>query len=166
MAVLRCTQKLLKALGIAPCDETTGLGWHANLLRFDHYRCVIFTHDATLFSFLTYPLGRLDDEHVSELFGQGLFKALLRSGLSQEQIECMLDTARDIQVARTNNRRVLGTMNDMASMLEWVIRQAGGVTNADPAELQRLLNETPYKAIGYDEPLQRLRRSLKPSGID
>ena len=29
---------------------TTGESWHANLLRFDRRKCVLFTHDASLYS--------------------------------------------------------------------------------------------------------------------
>ena len=141
---------------------TIGLepGWHANLLLIQDYRCVLFTHDQTLFSFIVCRPGRLDAEHLPELFGQGLFKAMLRSGFSQRQVEHMLDAARDLRFARTNNRRVLGTMSDMAHTLGWTISDSGGLASTDPAELHRLLNETPYKAIGYDHAVERLRQAL------
>ena len=136
-------------------------GWHANLLALQDYRCVLFTHDETLFSFFACRPDRLTAEHFPELFGQGLFKAMLRSGFSQGQVEHMLDTARDLRFARTNNRRVLGTMNDMAGMVQWTIADSGGLASTDPAGLHRLLNETPYKAIGYDLAVERLRHLLE-----
>jgi hypothetical protein len=161
MTVLRCTQKLLAELRTKPDPEVADdPGWHANLLPIKRYRCVLFTHDETLFSFFVCRPERLDAEHFPELFGQGLFKALLRSGFSQGQVEYMLDTTREIRFAKTNNRRVLGTMNDMACTLEWTITDRGGLAAADPEDLQRLLNETPYKAIGYDHPLKRMQELL------
>jgi hypothetical protein len=135
-------------------------GWHANLLPIQDYRCVLFTHDQTLFSFFVCRPEQLAAEHFPELFGQGLFKAMLRSGFSQGQVEQMLDTARDLRFARTNNRHVPGTMNDMAHMIQWAIADSGGLASTDPAELHRLLNETPYKAIGYDHAVERLRHLL------
>jgi hypothetical protein len=135
-------------------------GWHGNLLLIQDYRCVLFTHNETLFSFFVCRPGRLDAEDLPELFGQGLFKAMLRSGFSQGQVEHMLDTTRDLRFARTNDRRVLGTMSDMAHMLEWTIADNGGLAYTDPADLHCLLNETPYKAIGYDHAVERLRQAL------
>jgi hypothetical protein len=90
---------------------------------------------------------------------------MLRSGFSQGQVEYMLDSTREIRFAKTNNRRVLGTMNDMAYMVEWTITDRGGLAAADPEDLQRLLNETPYKAIGYDHPLKRMQELLTTSDI-
>ncbi|MEA3277244.1 MAG: hypothetical protein U9Q81_18550 [Pseudomonadota bacterium] len=162
MTVLRCTQKLLAELRVKSGQDTdaTETGWHANLLRIDRYRCVLFTHDQTLFSFFVCRPTRLDFEHFPAVFGQGLFKALLRAGFSQGQVEYMLEATREIRFAKTNNRRVLGSMNNMAEMLEWTISSRGGLAAADPADLQRLLNETPFKAIGYEHPLKRMQDLL------
>jgi len=140
MTVLRCTKKLLTELHVKPGEDT----------------------DETLCSFLVCRPDRLDPEHFPELFGQGLFKALLRSGFSQDQVECMLDTTREVRYAKTNNRRVIGSMNDMAFMLECTITDRGGLAGVDPADIHRLLNETPFKAIGYDRPLKRMRGFLAP----
>lgn len=159
MTVLRCTQKLLAELRIkrGQVAETDETGWHANLLRIERRKCVLFTHDETLFSFLLCGLTRPDFEHFHHVFGQGLFKAMLGSGFDTDQIEPMLETTLEIRFAKTNNRRVLGSMNDMAQMLEWTISSRGGLAATDPADLQRLLNETPFKAIGYDQPIRRMR---------
>lgn len=55
--ILHCTQKLLKELGNPPLQTpdvlTTGLGnWYANLLVIDRRKCVLFTNEKTLYSFL------------------------------------------------------------------------------------------------------------------
>jgi len=163
MTVLRCTQKLLAELRLKPNagvgdDET---GWHANLLLVERRKCALFTHDQTLFSFLLCGLTRPDFAYFPEVFGQGLFKALLLSGFDQQQIERMLDTTREIRYTKTSSRSVLGSMNDMKQILEWVIRSRGGLAVVDPAELLNLLNSIPFKAIGYDKPLERMRDFLR-----
>jgi len=163
MTVLRCTQKLLAEIRIKP-DPAVGpeeSGWHANLLCTDRRKCVIFTHDDTLFSFVQCGLTRPDFDHLADVFGQGLFKSLLRSGFDQGGVEHMLDTIREIRFATTNNRGILGSMNEMAQMLDWTIHSQGGVASADLADLERVLNETPFKAIGYDLPVERLRKLLR-----
>lgn len=162
MTIIRCTRRLLAELRANPAPEVgnSGSDWHANLLRIASYRCVLFTHDATLFSFFVCRPRQPDFEQLPELFGQGLFKALLRSGFSQGQVGRMLDTSREIRYAKTNNRRVLGTMNNMQQMLARTISSRGGLAAADPDDLRRLLIEKPFKAIGYDPPLKRMRELL------
>ncbi len=57
MQILHCTQKLLTELGTPlladiPADPE-GLGnWYANLIRIDRRKCLLFTNDKTLYSFL------------------------------------------------------------------------------------------------------------------
>jgi len=94
------------------------------------------------------------------VFGQGLFKALLLSGFHQQQIEHMLETTREIRYAKTSNRSVLGSMNDMKQILDSVIRSRGGLAVVDPTELLNLLNGIPFKAISYDKPLERMQDFL------
>lgn len=57
MTLLHCTQKLLKELGTPPLVDTPavteGLGnWYANLIRIDRKKCILFTNEKTLLSFL------------------------------------------------------------------------------------------------------------------
>ena len=166
MTIVRCTRKLLTELQVRP-DPAVGpdeVGWHANLLPIECFRCVLFTHDETLFSFFVCGPERPNLEFFPEVFGQGLFKALLRSGFSQGQVELMLDHALEIRFAKTADRRVLGSMSNMKRMLEQTIAPVGGLAATDPADLQRLFNETHFKAIGYDQPLTRMRCLLDAAG--
>lgn len=151
MAILRCTQKLLTELKTKPSDGTISsdeLGrWHANLLRIDQRRCILFTHDATLFSLLAPGLKKAQFEYFREAFGQNLFKNLLRENFPQNQIEIVLDEHREIIIAKTNNRSVLGSMNDPAFQLKYRIAEMGGLVNVDLVELNHNLNRIPMSAI-------------------
>lgn len=59
MRILYCTQKLLKELNVLPLSDpgevssSEGLGnWYANLLRIERRKCLLFTNEKTLYSFL------------------------------------------------------------------------------------------------------------------
>ena len=125
MAILRCTKKLLTELKTKPSEgaiSSNELGrWHANLLRVDRRKCVLFTNDATLYSFLVPGIKKPQFENFTEVFGQNLFKNLLWENLPQKQIEIVLDEHREIIIAKTNNRSVLGSMNDLAFQLKYRI---------------------------------------------
>jgi len=59
MRIIHCTRKLLKELDVSLIETdkillpTEGLGnWYANLLRIDRRKCLLFTNEKSLYSFL------------------------------------------------------------------------------------------------------------------
>ena len=151
MQVLRCTLKLLNELGVAPeeVDGSAGaLGqWHANLLRFARRKCVLFTNDLTLYSVFVPGLRKPEFQRIVDVFGQAVFRSLRLDGLSQNQIEAVLDEIGEIHIAKTNNRSVLGSMNDLAYQLEWMISSYGGVEMSSIDDINHQLNRIPMSAI-------------------
>ena len=161
MAILRCTKKLLTELKRKPVEITTppdAIGdWHANLIRVDRRKCVLFTHDRTLFSLFVPGLTKPDFVRIEDIFGQRLFKSLLSEGFSQAQIELFLDDLRDIQFAKTNNRSILGSMTDLAFQINFSIDHYGGLARADITELNHELNRIPMSAIEQIHAIEELR---------
>ncbi len=119
--------------------------WHANLLRVDRRKCILFTHDATLYSFLVPGLKKPQFENLIEVFGQNLFKNLIFENFPQNQIESVLYEHREIIIAKTNNRSVLGSMTDLSFQLKYRIAAMGGLVNIDLAELNQGVNYHPLK---------------------
>jgi len=163
MQLIRCTQKLQKKLPVVANDDVDlppASCWHANLIRIDHYDCLLITHDTTLFSLFVPDVTRQDFQHFTPLFGQALFKAMRHFNFSQTQIEYMLDNSREIQLAKSNSRSVLGSMNDMKQMIDHTAFLHGGITGMDLDEIFQVLNHTPFKAIGYNYSEEKLREML------
>ena len=129
-------------------------------LRFDRRKCALFTHDATLYSVFVPGLKKPEFEQLDEVFGQRLFKALVWDEFPQTLIERMLDACRAIRFTRSNNRSVLGSMNDIRFQIEVHTQHDGGLENVDLAELHHRLNRTPFGAIGYGYPVERLQEYL------
>ena len=120
MAVLRCTRKLLNELAIAPSTvaDTEGdlAGWHANLLCIERRKCVLFTNDLTLYSIFVPALRKPQFQDIAGVFGQAVFRSLRLAEFTQVQIETVLDTIHGdagFRIAKTSNRRVLGSMMDL-----------------------------------------------------
>lgn len=159
--LIRCTQKLLAEIPGRLVDlSAAGEGWHANLLRIERRKCVLFTHDATLYSVFVPGLKKPDFEHLDQVFGQRLFKALLWEEFPQEQIETMLDACRTIRFARSDNRRVLGAMNELRFHIEADVEDAGGLDRVDLLDLHYRLNRILWSAVGYRYPVEALRECL------
>ena len=164
MAILRCTKKLLNELKIKLSKEIDYHGelgsWHANLFRIDRRKCALFTHDTTLYSFLVPGLKKPHFQNFREIFGQNLFKNLRLENFSQNQIETILNERLQISISKTNNRSVLGSMNDLAYQLRYEISSVGGLANADLAELNHYLNRVPMSSIEETYSIDALRKLL------
>lgn len=103
---------------------------------------------------------KLEFERLGEVFGERLFKALLWDEFSQDWIERMLDACRTIRFARSNNRSVLGSMNDLRFQIEVYVAHDGGLVNTDLAKLHHKLNRIPMGAIGHRYAVEGLREWL------
>ncbi len=119
-----------------------------------------FTNDATLYSFLVPGMKKAEFMNFKEVFSQQLFKRLISEGLPQNNIEIVLEDCHEIEIAKTNNRSVLGSMNDLAFQLKVRIESAGGLRNIDLTELNRELNRIPMSAIEEFYSIEELRKLL------
>ena len=154
MVTLRCTLKLLKELGVAPSKaaDTRGdlISWHANLLRIDRRKCVLFTNDMTLYSVFVPGLRKPQFQGIADVFGQAVFRSLRLAEFTQVQIETILDALHGdvgLQITKTSNRSVLGSMNDLAFQLEWMISSGGGLERCPIDDINERLNRVPMNAI-------------------
>lgn len=89
--IIHSTQKLLKELRIQPAEPEAGeepFSWHANLLRIERRKCVLFTHDTTLFSVLVPGLKRADFDRMDTVFSEELLRVMIWLGY-RYPVECM-----------------------------------------------------------------------------
>jgi hypothetical protein len=160
MQIIHCTRKLLHELGALgskmPAEHPAGvLGpWHANLIRIERRKCILFTNDRTLYSFLVPGVKKKDDIH--ELFLLHLNAGLAAEGLKQGEILKALAEYGEIAIAPTSNRSVLGSMNDLAGEVKFLISRAGGLEKADMLRVNMMLNRVPMGALKYDFAIERV----------
>ena len=120
MITLRCTQKLLRRLDArpsadAPASDSRLGDWYANLLYLRGEQLILCVSERTLLPVL---VTARDGARFPERLREGLAEVLSALGVSKTTIDEELAAMRDYRIAKTNNRRVLGTMNDFAWMLE------------------------------------------------
>ena len=169
MAIIRCTTKLLKELG---ANQLTGPGqsaglwdWHANLLRIERKKWALFTNDQTLYSFFVRFVKRPLPPDFVKMFRLGLFKSLMADRFAESLVEYALKVHRNVVIAKTNSRSVLGSMNDLAFQLKCLIETKGGLARADLSEVNRELNRIPMSAIKYHVSIDELRLRLTDSHV-
>ncbi len=164
MPYICCTQKLAKELGTKLSSSSSGnegLGnWYANLLHIDRRKCVLFTHESTLYSVFVTGLKKPEFQCLDDVFVQALFKQLRAENFTQGQIEIVLNEYEGkIEYAKTESKSVLGSMNDLAFHIKYEVQRSGSLANLDILSLTKRLNVTPFKSIGFKYPdtLFRLR---------
>lgn len=133
-------------------DKNPGLSgaisnWHANLIRIDRRKSVLFTHDKTLYSIFVPGLTKPDFQRIGDIFGQRLFKNLVREDLPQAHIVLFLEDIREIQFAKTDNRSVLGSMTDLTFQIKFIVADSGGLSHTDIVKLNHDLNRMPMSSI-------------------
>jgi hypothetical protein len=150
---LRCTQKLLDRLNVAPDPEpappVTVLGdWYANLLRAGRNQVVLAVSERTL---LPVVVSARDGRCLVQRLSEALELMLTAVGVPGNDAIAELGAMQRWTIGKTANRRVLGSLNDLAFQL-----QAGLLDFPDRTlQAQSLwLAKTPLKIINYGAPDQ------------
>ena len=153
MFVLRCTQKLLDRLNSTPDPEPappdTVLGdWYANLVRVGRTQVVLAVSERSL---LPVVVPATDGRSLVQRLCEALGSVLFAVGVSADDVIAERGAMQRWAIGKTANRRVLGSLNDLAFQLEVGLRDS-----PDRALLAQSLwlARTPLKVIDYGAPDQ------------
>ena len=167
--ILRCTQRLLKGIGLPivadPPAPAAALGeWYANTvaLPFTGRWLVMYTSASTL---LTVVAPGRAIRTTLPAFRQRLPALLRRLGLPDGWVDAQARAAEEVFVARTSNRRVLGSMNDLANQIWFVAAEQHSFQALDLESLELELAEVPLSMIRYRHPAA-VARELARGGSD
>ncbi len=153
MFVLRCTQKLLDRLhakfDAEPARADTVLGdWYANLVRVGRVQVVLGVSDRSL---LPVVVPAKEGRFLVQRLGEALELTLNAIGVPADDVIAERGAMQRWAVGKTANRRVLGSLNDLAFQLEGGLREFPDRTLL----AQSLwLAKTPLKVIDYGAPDQ------------
>jgi hypothetical protein len=169
---IRCTKKLQKLLNLTESDirsEDPAEGilgpWHANLVEIAESPAILYANDRTLLNFFIdiNPNGPVHHFHKNVTAMVSCLRADL--GLSDRIREQLLAEYAEISFAPTNNRRVLGSMNDLAFHYDYLVTEAGGIHSADIPRIIRDLNGMPMSMLAEGAP-EDLDHRLEPRERD
>ena len=149
MVTVRCTQKLLRRLPLTadPPASTTVLGdWYANVLFSRPQQLLLCVSERTL---LPIVLPAKELQTLVPRLSLAVGEVLLRLGVSPRLAEIEQDEMRTFTYGRTQNRRVLGSLNDFMFMLAHCLRARPEVS---VIEHSLHLAQTPCKPIGHSSP--------------
>lgn len=153
MVTLRCTQKLLRRLPEPPSETlltpTTLLGdWYANILFSKPQQLVLCISERTL---LPVVVPAKDIHTLSDRFMVAVREVLTALGVAPRLIEQELTQMHGLRFGRTNNKRILGSLNDFMFHLDYHLH-----TDPDESMLQRSLHlgQIPCSPIGFKFPTE------------
>ena len=168
MTFIHCTQKLLKELGTPPLrspdslPDKQGLGnWYANLLRIDRRKCILFTNEKTLYSFLIPKVKKENLKNIIDEFLLNFNMNLQAEGFPLDVINRVMQEYTDIGFAKTSNRHVLGSMSELTFHCEYlIIQRAGEIDNVRILGVNKEVNRTIMRGIKYLHPIESLQEFL------
>jgi len=162
--LIRCTAKLRKEMGLKKTDlcegepVPPGLGqWHAHLIYIMRKKCVLFVNDRTLLNFIQPDVRREQIRKLDELFREMLPALLSEKGLTPEQVDAIMSDYETITYGKSNNRSVLGSMNDLAYHYEIHLKEAGSLHSAMVPSIIMRLNRMPMGGQDYATATEALR---------
>jgi len=132
-------------------------GWHANLLHIDRRKCVLFVNDKTLFNFIVPDVSRAKIRDLSRLFKENLACVIADEDISDVAKEKIMTEYDLIGYANTNNRSLLGSMNDLSFHYKYHIQTEGGIHSSAVPGIIKKLNRMPMGALEYVLPNEALK---------
>lgn len=153
MFTLRCTRKLLDRLKAEPVTDPsqadTVLGdWCANLVRVGRTQVALAVSERTL---LPVVIPAKEGRTLVQRLAQALDPMLMSLGIPAQEVAAECRAMQQFAIGKTTNRRVLGSLNDLAFQLEV------GLVNWPDRSMQDhslWLAKTPMKVIEYGAPDQ------------
>ena len=116
-----------------------GSEWCFNLFHVERKKCLIITHQETLFTLFVPMVKRSELRQLHQIFMQALSDTLAVEGMRLEPF----GLAHNVVIARTNSRVVLGSMNDF-------VFQCRAYLEDPPRSLREIrwrLNRIPMSAL-------------------
>lgn len=162
MATFRCTAAVLKKLNVQPEEDTAEPGyvfgdWFVNLFRVQGKEFFIFTSSTTLVSIITRAGKELPLARMSEVLLEMLEQYNVHSDVMMNE----LATLEPIEYAKTNSRRVLGSMNDFVKSISYAAEAKEFPEYAMSKGIHYHAWETPMTYLKYNFPIDALRNILQ-----
>jgi hypothetical protein len=159
--MLRCTGKVLALLRVSglAIGQASEQDWYAHLVWVDRRKCLLVTHAGTLFSVFMPNVTAAGLRPIGPPAVAAIQAALHAEGLPADTLG-QLDP-QQVVVAKTAERRILGTINDLAFTTERVIATTGGLAHCDIDALHHGLHRTINSITGYIPPIDPVAASRR-----
>jgi uncharacterized protein DUF6933 len=163
MITLCCTQKLQKALDIRPADElapaTNALGaWYGNVIDTHAGGLVVFCNART---FLSVAVPVIHIEQLIPLFVARVYNLLRLIEIPVPLAMGEIATYDSIQFAKTADRSVLGSLNQIVQVFKYVAEESPPDQKISLQSIEMGLGEYMHKSLGDVYPAEAAAHLLE-----
>lgn len=157
--IIRATQKLAQKLKIESLQEydkkvSAFEEWYGHLFSVNRIQYILFTNAYSLYSTIVPGRGTNNLRTFLDLTGYWLSEVLKEEGCENMIGRLFTNNTEIIDVCKTTNRGVLGSMNDMVAQSKFYFSEY----QLAPIEISKRLNETPYSYLKYNNPLSVIKQ--------
>lgn len=148
MITISCTKKLFELSSFVEeqVNETSDefYNWHANVFRMAKKNNLIIMNNKTRYCFILFGVKKEHfKKNFNQLFINSLVENLRAEGISESLIDKYISKADKINFTKTYDRSVLGSMNDMVKMTEFLIEDYLPIHEMNIIDLNKENNDTP-----------------------
>lgn len=171
MLYLKCTMAVQKVVGLRKGDlteaeaSTTPLGnWYVHRFPIGRTHFFLFMSEASLLSFVLYQGKKpVTPETLPDMFLMGLHQLLAMKGCQASAIEQVMQGYREGFFSKTDSRKTLGCMSDLAHLYTAMVETAGGLAACDLTGIIMRLNDMPQRTLDWETSWDVVTRLLRSS---
>lgn len=134
--------------------------WYAHVFRAGRAQYILITHAPSLFSGVLHGAGVTDFDRFMSDFRNQLNSLIAKENLSGSYESYRQTKEKEIVFSNTQDRRILGSMNDMINMS----KALSANRELSPHEMSDQINETPFSYIDMESPKRKFAEFIR-SGL-
>jgi len=164
--IFSCTNKVIKRLEplkqvVIDKQEKQLINWYVDQITFERKKHFLFTNSKTLFSFIIYFGTKKEILNFQSIFANKYKEQIIRLfGFNQSFIDSINEELRILKFCKTNNRSILGSMNDFKLNASSRIKQEI-LNNETLNSINFYLNQMPMGSLKYKNPFEIHKAELE-----
>ena len=146
-------QKRLKTGKLPQVDESIVKidEWYVTVFYVQRVKYILTTNAETLYSVVSFGKGITTDSSYFSIIFEDIFEQMKIDDLEFQYHKVVFPSIEKISMAKTNNRSILGSMNDFLFQLKYSLEELS-IRDASTS-----INESPMSYINMDYSINRMR---------
>lgn len=132
--------------------------WYAEPLLSQDRRLLLFTHVASLYSFIVVPRCGSGRDYLETLFLEGYMRNALGDGVGVRRMVRLVTPPAHVRVCKATDRRTIGVMNRMKRYCLFSLDEADIDDEKAIRSVNSRLNRVLFEMKGYSKPLDEIRK--------
>lgn len=134
--------------------------WNATVFFVSRKKCLLITNSIARYSLIVSGVNKSDFENLSELFINTLIAQLKKDEIPFNEMTVRNLIGNIILRKTDNDRAIIGTQNYLLENIEIWKYEFGTFENWDFRDINKSINNVPYKQLGWLNPRERMKLLL------